>query len=90
MNSRILGLAALLLSLALVVGCQSHPTQAYTHMIIADTAYYVGGPQQSRPPEGTLPEGTLVNIIQEAGSYTLIASDSHVTAYVATSAIQPR
>ena len=84
------GLLLLLSLLPLLASCQNRPGPTYTHEVITDTAYYLGGPQQSRPPEGTLSAGTLLNVIQESGSYSLIASEHHVTAYVATAAIQRR
>ena len=54
----------------------------FSHVITAETEYYVTGPQQGRPPEGSFPAGTKVNIVEEAGSYLLVKSESGIEAYV--------
>ena len=59
----------------------------FTHVITAETEYYETGPQQGRPPEGNFPAGTKVNVVEEAGSYVLVKSDSGVEAYVTADAV---
>lgn len=59
----------------------------FTHVITAESEYYVTGPQQGRPPEGSFPAGTKVNVVEEAGSYVLVKSESGVEAYVAADAV---
>jgi len=39
-----------------------------THVVVSDTEYYLSGPQQPRPLEGTLPAGTTVTLLEEAGA----------------------
>lgn len=59
----------------------------FTHVITAETEYYVTGPQKGRPPEGSFPAGTKVNIVEEAGSFVLVKSESGVEAYAAADTI---
>ena len=47
-------------------------------------AYYVTGPQQARPPDGFWEKGTRVRLVSKAGSYSMVESESGVTAYVST------
>jgi len=57
-------------------------------VIVAETEYYTTGPQQGRPPDGKLPEGTKVSIVEESGSYVLVKSESGIEAYVAADAVK--
>jgi serpin B len=59
------------------------PLKPHSHVIAADTAYYTTGPQQGRPPDGTFKAGTQVNVLKNAGSYTLVRSVDGIEAYVA-------
>ena len=61
---------------------------APTHVITADTVYYMSGPQQARPPEGTFKAGTKVTLVQNAGSYSLVRSAGGVRAYVSTASLK--
>ena len=54
----------------------------FTHIISCETDYYTTGPQQNRPPDGTYPAGTRVNIVEDAGSYVLVRSEDTIEAYV--------
>ncbi len=65
------------------------PASAWTHQLARTAEYYKDGPQQMRPPDGKLPAGTKVRVLREAGSYTLVESESGVTAYVAADALKP-
>ena len=80
----ILGLLALV-GLA-AAGCGG---AAYTHTITADTAYYRDGPQQARPADGTLAAGTMVRLVRESGSYSLVETSDHMQIYVARDSLQP-
>jgi hypothetical protein len=60
----------------------------FTHEIIEDAVYYIVGPQQSTPPDGTFEKGTKVTVLQDGGSYAQVASEADVTAYVATGALK--
>jgi hypothetical protein len=62
-------LAVLVLVALAVAGCTA---AGYTHRISADTEYYRDGPQQARPPDGTLAAGTTVRLVRDAGSYSLV------------------
>jgi len=97
-------LPSLFLILASLAGCRepsparnspstsesSAPEKAFTHEIIRPTEYYLGGPQQARPPDGQFPAEMPVRVVEEAGSYTLIEAKTGVQAYVAADAIQRR
>jgi len=61
----------------------------FTHELVEDAVYYIGGPQQPEPPNGTFEKGTKVILLQDAGSYSQVTSEDDVTAYVATDALEP-
>ena len=61
---------------------------AVTHIITADTVYYMSGPQQARPPEGKFKAGTKVTVVQDAGSYSVVRSEGGVQAYVSTASLK--
>ena len=63
------------------------PVSEFTHVISVETEYYTTGPQQGRPPDGKFSAGTNVNVIEEAGSYTLVRSKNGVEAFVASDAL---
>jgi len=65
------------------------PGQVFTHILATHTEYYLSGPQQARPPDGTLPAGTKVTLLEEAGSYCRIRSEDGLEAYVSTGSLQP-
>lgn len=62
---------------------------AFTHVVAHETAYYLSGPQQARPPDGRLTVGTRVTVLQQAGSYCLIRTENGIEAYAATDALKP-
>ena len=62
--------------------------QVFTHVIATDTPYYLSGPQQAWPPEGSLPAGTKVTLLEEAGSYCRIRSEDGLEAYVSIDSLQ--
>jgi hypothetical protein len=61
----------------------------FTHELTEDEVYYIDGPQQQRPPDGTFEKGTKVILLQDSGSYSQVTSEADVTAYVATGALKP-
>ena len=81
----------------LLIGCgtaaeKPHPaqgTETYTHVVTTDTMYYLAGPQQARPPEGTFAAGTRVVLIRDAGSYVQVRSETGVEAYISKGSLQP-
>lgn len=54
----------------------------------SDTVYYLTGPQQARPPDGSFEKGMRVALVLDAGSYSLVTSESGITAYVSTSSLR--
>jgi serpin B len=84
---RPLFLASLVLGTT-AAGAAEPPKESFTHTIQAETPYYTSGPQQGRPPDGTLPTGTKVKLLREAGSYSQVQAESGVTAYVAGETLQ--
>jgi hypothetical protein len=63
----------------------------FTHEIAGPfgTVYYLGGPQQARPPEGRFKPGIRVRLVRNAGSYCVVQSETGITAHVATGALKP-
>ena len=55
---------------------------------LPDTVYYLTGPQQARPPDGSFEMGMRVALVLDAGSYSLVTSESGVTAYVSSGALR--
>ena len=63
---------------------------SFTHEITGPfgSAYYLNGPQQARPPEGKFKSGTRVRLIRNAGSYSVVQSETGITAHVSTAALK--
>ena len=61
----------------------------YSHTVTADTEYYRDGPQQARPADGVLPAGTMVRLLRESGSYSLVETSDRMQVYVASDSLQP-
>jgi hypothetical protein len=79
-------LALIVLVVQATAGCGG--VQA-THVVTADTEYYRDGPQQARPADGVLPAGTLVRLVSDSGSYSLVETSDRMRAYVAGDSLQP-
>lgn len=61
---------------------------AFTHVVTTETEYYLGGPQQGRPPEGNLPAGTKVAKSDDAnGDYVFVEAQNGVKAWVHANAL---
>ena len=60
----------------------------FTHVLQRETEYYLDGPQQARPPDGTFRAGTKVMLLQESGSYSVVQTEDGITAYVSTASLQ--
>jgi len=56
-------------------------------VIITETEYYTTGPQQSRPPDGKLPAGTKVRVVNDGGSYVQIESADGLQGWVPTDTV---
>ena len=80
-----------LLLMAILFGCthqQPPAATTFTHTITIDTEYYTDGPQQARPPDGTMRAGTNVTLVEEAGSYCRVKSEEGIEGYVATGSLK--
>ena len=64
-------------------------SSSYPAVISETSVYYTGGPQQGRPPEGEFIKGTRVQVLENAGSYSIVRSADGIEAYVSTDAINP-
>jgi len=62
-------------------------SSSYPAEISETSVYYIGGPQQGRPPEGEFIKGTRVQVLENAGSYSIVRSADGIEAYVSTGAI---
>ncbi|MDH3719190.1 MAG: SH3 domain-containing protein [Planctomycetota bacterium] len=58
-----------------------------THTLNTDAAFYLAGPQQGSPADGTLTQGTKIRILQTAGSYTQIETEGGLRAFVSGGAL---
>ena len=56
-------------------------------VISHDTVFYKTGPEQATPPDGTFKAGTRIEVIQEAGSYTLVRAQDGTEGYISSAAI---
>ena len=90
------GLVCLVL-IGLFLGCCTH-SQSEKHerqvaeasavpVIRHDTVFYKTGPQQAMPPDGKFQAGTRIEVIETAGSYTLVRAEDGRQGYVSTGAI---
>lgn len=81
------GAVGLLLGVLLLAGCQ--PGGDATHVVAHETPFYLDGPQQARPPDGTLAIGTRVALAREAGSYAQVVLPDGRRAYVEAGSLKP-
>lgn len=65
------------------------PVESYRTIGLAGTAYYESSPAQGRPPDGELPAGTTVKLLEESGSYSLVTWEGR-RAWVAVDALRSR
>jgi len=81
----------LAVTLALIVllsaGCQA--AGGATHAVTGDTPFYLDGPQQARPADGTLAAGSRVTLVRAEGSYAQVVMPDGRRAYVATDSLKP-
>lgn len=86
----------LLLISGLLLSCEEadkskvETVPSFSHVVKFPTEYYIGGPQQARPPDGTFNAGTEVNVLEDAGSYLLVESKDGIKAFVSISALEPQ
>ncbi len=64
------------------------PAETFPYTIAQEVEYYTTGPQQGRPPDGTLAAGTKVNVLRRTGGYSLVRWAGGIEGYVLTEAIQ--
>lgn len=62
--------------------------EKFPYRLTRDVPYYRTGPQQARPPDGTLRAGTRVILIYDGGSYSRVRTEGGVEGYVSTDAIE--
>ena len=87
-GGRVVRLTALLMIAGLLLaGCQVGSVA--THATTFDTPFYLDGPQQARPPDGTLTAGTRVTLVNMAGSYAQVVLPDGRRAYVAADSLRP-
>ena len=84
-----LGLACLML-MGLFLGCcnSQNKKKEPQPVIRYETVFYKIGPQQATPPDGKFEAGTRIEVIEEAGSYTLVRAEDGRQGYVASDAIK--
>lgn len=89
MNYRNLMRIALSFFVVLLLSAFLHAgPQTYTHVIAAETSYYLHGPQQAMPPQGKFRPGTKVIIIQDMGSYVRVKSEDGIEAAVSAGSLK--
>ena len=66
------------------VNSEPRSGEQWSHTIDPGTEYYKGGPQQGSPPDGQIPGGTRVKLLENAGSYSLVEAESGENGYVST------
>jgi hypothetical protein len=71
----------------LSIGCQA--VGGATHSVAHETPFYLDGPQQARPPDGTLAAGSRVTLVSAAGSYAQVVMPDGRRAYVAADSLKP-
>ena len=81
------------LVMVILLGCTAQPPQpptspTFTHTITIDAEYYTDGPQQARPPDGTMKAGTKVTVVEEAGSYCRVKSENGIQGYVTVKSLE--
>jgi hypothetical protein len=64
------------------------PAETFPYTVTQEVEYYKSGPQQGRPPDGTLPAGTKINVLRRTGGYSLVRTAEGVEGYVSTDSIQ--
>ena len=59
-----------------------------THVLKTDVVYYLGGPQQGAPPDGTLQAGTRVTLVRDEGSYSRVRTADGVECSIEKGALE--
>lgn len=73
-----------------IIPTASPDKTSYTHVVGAETAYYLGGPQQGRPSEGKLAGGTKVALSADTmGGYVFVEAENGIKAWVHADAVKP-
>ena len=89
-SSRKRALFFLLGVLCLGAGCaQNTPKHVgFAHVVTMETRYYLSGPQQAWPSEGSFKSGTMIREIQSFGSYSLVESADGIRAYISAGSFE--
>ena len=80
-------IVGLLLCTLMLTGCQT--AGGTTHSVKIETVFYLDGPQQARPPDGSLAAGTRVTLVNLAGSYAQVVLPDGRQVYLATDSLVP-
>ena len=85
-HSRALTLLPLLTALALLSGCAAKQVKAGTRYVITapKTAFYKYGPAQSFGPDTTLPQGTIVTMLESTWGFCHVMTDTGLGGYVSS------
>lgn len=59
-----------------------------THVVVKETPYYETGPQQGRPPEGSLKEGTKLRVTGDMGAYVQVETQDGVHGWVSSDSVK--
>lgn len=65
------------------------PPNQFTHKLTRRVAFYFTGPQQGRPPDGELAEGTsVVLLVHDGGNYCRVADETGLYVLVEYDSLQ--
>ena len=83
---RALTLLPLLTALALLSACATKQAKAGTRYVITapKTAFYKYGPAQSFGPDTTLPQGTIVTMLESTWGFCHVMTDTGLGGYVSS------
>ena len=85
-HPRALTLLPLLTALALLSACTTKQVKAGTRYVITapKTAFYKYGPAQSFGPDTTLPQGTIVTMLESTWGFCHVMTDTGLGGYVSS------
>lgn len=63
-------------------------SEKYTHTVSIETPYYLEGPQQGTPPDGSFSAGTKLKLLQNMGSYSLVLAGDNLRAYLSNATLK--
>ncbi len=83
---RVSALLPALLALALLAACATPPVKTGTRYMVTapKTAFYKYGPAQSFGPDTTLPQGTIVTMLQSTWGFCHVMTATGLSGYVSS------